>query len=378
MNAKKIEFYKHNLNIADKRFCMKVLNSIFLTTGSVVKEFESAFSHYIRLKYTIGVTSCTDALFLALKALDIKSDDEVITTPMSFVATANVIEYCNAIPVFVDVEAETGNIDHRLIEQKITSKTKAILVVHLYGQMCNMKGIRTIADKYNLKVIEDCAHCIEGVRDGVRVGQLADFSCFSFYATKNITSGEGGAISCNKESYNEWLLKARQHGLSKSATDRYMKYYRHYDMVTLGYKCNMSNIQASLLINQLDRIEHLLARKEIISQIYNDGFKKNKFIKLLKVVPNSKHARHLYTILVNPAKRDHYLHMIQKSGIGLAVNFRPIHLMNYYRTKYKYTTGTYPVAELIGASTITLPLYPKLTQKEINRIVDTVNEIVIR
>lgn len=373
---RKIEFYKHNLSSKDKQRCLDVLNSLFLTTGKEVKLFEKKFASYLNIEYVLGVTSCTDALFLALKGLDIKEGDEVITTPLTFIATANVIEYCNAKVIFVDVEKETGNIDANLIERAITSRTRAIIVVHLYGQMCDMKKIKKIAQKHNLKIIEDCAHCIEGIREGVRVGELGDISCFSFYAVKNITSGEGGAIACHDKKIYEWLYRARLHGMSKSAADRYSKKYEHYDMDILGYKCNMSNIQASLLINQLDNIEKFLERKESIAQKYSESFSKNPKISIPQVFPNSKHARHLYTIWVSPERRDYYLHYLQGKGIGVAVNFRPVHYMTYYQKKYKFKKGDFPNAEMIGDSTISIPLYPKLKDKEVGYVLNTINEMV--
>lgn len=371
----KVEFYKHNLNAEDKRECMKVLDSLFLTTGSVVAEFEEKFARYVGSKFAVGVNSCTDALFIALKYYGITRGDEVITTPMSFIATSDVIEYCGATPVFVDVESTTGNIDAELIEKKITSKTRAILPVHLYGQMCDMKKIRAIADKHNLKVIEDSAHCIEGIRDGVKPGQLGDMACFSFYATKNIASGEGGAITTNDAKAYDWLKKARLHGMSKNAADRYSKKYEHYDMEFLGYKSNMTNIQASLLIHQLDRVETNLKKKELISQKYNEGFKSNKNIRVPEVLPNTKHARHIYTIWADLNKRDAIMHKLQEASIGVAVNFRPIHLMSYYKKKYGYKPNRFPIAEQIGASTITIPLYPKLIDKEIDYVIRVVNTI---
>ncbi len=319
-----IDFYKHNLSEEDKQECLAVLNSLFITTGSRVNEFEEKFATYTGNEYAVGVNSCTDALFIALKYYDIKPGDEIITTPMSFIATANSIEYCGATPVFVDVEPDTGNIDANHIEEKITPNTKAILLVHLYGQMCDMKKIRKIADKHNLKIIEDCAHCIEGIRDGIRPGQLGDIGCFSFYATKNITSGEGGALTCHDAKTYEWLKKARLHGMSKNAADRYSKKYEHYDMEFLGYKSNMTNIQAALLIHQLEHIENFLARKEQISKAYDKGLKHNHKIQTPAVLKNSKHARHLYTIWVSESKRDQILHALQDADIGVAVNFRVI------------------------------------------------------
>lgn len=371
----KIEFYKHNLNSKDKQELLETLNSLFLTTGEKVKEFETMFARYLGSKYSVGVTSCTEALFLSLKGLGITQGDEVITTSMSFIASANAIEYCKAKPVFVDVEEETGLINPGSIEKKITTKTKAILVVHLYGQMCDMKKIKKIARKYKLKIIEDCAHCVEGERDGIKPGQISDAACFSFYATKNLTSGEGGAIVTNNKSLYNWLLKARQHGMSKSAIDRYSKKYEHYDMEFLGYKSNMTNLQAALLINQLKRLDSLLSKKEKIASIYNKGFSGNENIIIPAVLPNIKHARHLYTIQVDPKKRDELIIKLQEKKIGVAVNFRPIHLMKYYRNKYDYKKGDLPVTERIGASTITLPFYQKLEPEEIEYIIKTVNSL---
>lgn len=372
----KVEFYQHNLSEKDKEEVLKVLDSLFLTTGDWTKTFEEKFAKYLGSKYVVGVTSCTNALEMGLKYFNVIKGDEVITTPMSFIATANAVEYCEAKPVFVDVEQATGNINADLIEEAITSKTKAVLVVHLYGQMCDMKKIKKIADKHNLRIIEDAAHCIEGARDRIKVGHLSDMTCFSFYATKNITCGEGGAISCNDAKIYNWLLMARQHGTTKNAADRYTKKYEHYDMKFLGYKCNMNNIQASLLINQLDNIEKLLVAKEKIARKYNQGFVENPHINLPKVLPNSKHARHLYSIWVNLKKRDEYLHQMQEAGVGVAVNFRPIHLMTYYRKKYGYKKGDFPIAEKIGGSTISIPFYPKLTPMEIEYVINTVNNIV--
>jgi len=372
---RKIEFYRHNISRKDIQECATVLKSIFLTTGDKVKLFEDKLSACLGAKYAVAVTSCTEALFLSLMGIGIKPGDEVITTPLSFVATANAIEYCLAKPVFVDVEKNTGNIDPSLIEKSITKRTRAILPVHLYGHMADMKKISLIAKKYKLKIIEDSAHCIEGKRDGIRPGQLSNSACFSFYATKNITSGEGGAIVTNGSRLYKWLLMARLHGISKNASERYNKMYEHYDMEFLGYKANMSDISAALLLNQLEKIDKFWVKKERIAKYYNHSFRVNSKIKIPKILPNVKHARLLYTILVDPNKRDKIIHMLQKRKIGVAVNFRPIHLMKFYRKKYNYKPENFPVAEKIGSSTISLPFYPKLKRDELKYIVKTVNEL---
>jgi dTDP-4-amino-4,6-dideoxygalactose transaminase len=368
----KVEFFKHNINVIDIAHVNEVLNSIFLTTGQTVKEFEDDFASYLSVKHAIGITSCTAALHLCLLAWGIGEGDEVITTPMSFCATSNAVIHAGATPVFVDVEEETGNINAALIEDKITEKTRAIIPVHLYGQMCDMKKIRQVADRHGLIIIEDAAHCIEGIRDSIRVGELGDAACYSFYATKNITSGEGGAISVNNSEKSEVLKMLRLHGIDKSAADRYTGRYQHWDMTVLGWKYNMDNIQASLLLGQLKRIEKLWERRAEIYRQYQDNLGSLNGIKLMKIVPNSKHAMHLFTIHVAEENRDEVLFSLQERGIGVAVNYRPIHLLKYYREHFGYQEGDFPIAEKIGSSTISLPLYPQLSNEEVDYVVNSI------
>jgi UDP-4-amino-4-deoxy-L-arabinose-oxoglutarate aminotransferase len=370
----KIEFFRHSISKDDIKRINNILKSIFLTTGEEVEKFEQRFSHYIGKRYTIGLTSCTAALHLSLIALGIGHGDEVITTPLSFCATANAILHAGAKPVFVDVEEETGNLNTALIEQAITKKTKAIIPVHLYGQMCDMKNIKKIAKQYNLKAIEDAAHAIEASRDGIRVGQLSDAVCFSFYATKNITSGEGGAVSTDSKTLAETFRMLRLHGINKDAAERYTKHYQHWDMLALGWKYNMDNIHAALLIGQLARIEGLWEKRNRLWKIYKEELRKIKDIRLLKTLSNLKHARHLFTILVPPKKRDSLLLELQDRGIGVAVNYRPIHLLDYYQKTFGYKIGDFPIAEKIGEMTISLPLYPSLTKTEVRYIVKALKE----
>jgi dTDP-4-amino-4,6-dideoxygalactose transaminase len=370
----KIEFFKHNIEQDDIKRATDVLNSIFLTTGQVVLEFENSFASYLKAQHAVGVTSCTAALHLSLLAYGIGKGDEVITTPMSFCATSNSILHSGATPVFVDVEKETGNINAELVEAVITKRTKAIMPVHLYGQMCDMKKIRAIADKYNLVIIEDAAHAIEAERDGIKVGELGDTACFSFYATKNITSGEGGAIATNNSEKADLLRMVRLHGIDKSAIDRYTMQYKHWDMPVLGWKYNMDNIHAALLIGQLKKIYELWQKRDEMWRTYEDALDGIKDLRLLKTIKNSKHARHLFTILVDPEKRDETLHMLQERGIGVAVNYRPIHLLKYYRETFGYKEGDFPVAEDIGKRTISLPLYPRLDNAEVSYVIESLKK----
>jgi dTDP-4-amino-4,6-dideoxygalactose transaminase len=375
---KKIEFFKHCIDEEDIERVAEVLRSIFLTTGDQVAEFEHNFSEYVGQKYTIGLTSCTAALHLSLLAWGIGEGDEVITTPMSFCATSNSILHAGATPAFVDIEEDTGNINADLIESAITERTKAVMPVHLYGQMCDMKKIRKIADKFNLVIIEDAAHAIEARRDGIGVGELADAVCFSFYATKNITSGEGGAVSVHDGRKADALKMLRSHGIDKTAADRYTKRYRHYDMPILGWKYNMDNIQAALLIGQLKRIDMLWEKREHLWNLYRSAFEKKQGVRLLNMRPSIRHAMHLFAILVEEKKRDEILCRLQERGIGVAVNYRPIHLLKYYRETFGYKERDFPVAERIGGSTISLPFYPTLQETEAQYVIDALTEILER
>ncbi len=370
----KIEFFKHNIAQEDIDRVNEILRSIFLTTGEAVSEFENMFSLYIGARHTVGLTSCTAALHLSLISLGVGPGDEVITTPMSFCATSNAVMHAGARPVFVDVEEETGNLNADLIERAITEKTRAIIPVHLYGQMCDMKRVRELADKYNLKIIEDAAHSIESSRDGVRVGQLADIACFSFYATKNITSGEGGAITTDSKDLAERIKMLRLHGIDKGAADRYTKRYEHWDMPLLGWKYNMDNIQAALLIGQLGRIENLMARRDSLWSAYEEALRDIKGIKILRTLPGVRHARHLFTVLVDPARRDEILWALQRRDIGVAVNYRAIHLLKYYRETFGFREGAYPVAEDIGRKTISLPFHTFLTKEQIEYVAQALRE----
>jgi dTDP-4-amino-4,6-dideoxygalactose transaminase len=372
----KIPYFRHDLGQPELQSIADVLASEILTTGEAVSAFEAEFARRLEARYAFGLTSCTGALHLALLALDIGPGDEVITTPMSFVATATAILEAGATPVFVDVEPDTGNLDPNRVETAITARTKAILPVHLYGLMCDMRKLKAIADRHGLRVIEDAAHCIEGVREGVRPGALADAACFSFYATKNLTCGEGGAITVNDDALAERIKLLRLHGMTRMAQESAREGYRHWDMVQMGWKYNMSNIEAALLLPQFQRMDAKLARRQALAARYEEAFLGIDGIKLPRSRPDSVHARHLFTAWCDGCDRDDLIAHLHSERIGAVVNYRPIHLMSYFAKRYGYRPGDFPISEWIGNCTVSLPFYPNLPLEDVDTVAQAVEDCI--
>ncbi len=372
----KVDFYRHQLGDRNLERFAQILKSIFLTTGKETALFEEKFAAYLGQKHALGLMSGTAALHLALLALGVGPGDEVITTPMTFVATSLAIMHTGARPVFVDVEPETGNLDVSRVAEAITPRTKAVLPVHLYGQMVDMRRLQEIARSHHLWIIEDAAHCLEGERDGVRVGELADAACFSFYPTKSITCGEGGALTTNHSHLLEITKKLRMHGMSTHAEDRYTGRYRHYDVDVEGWKYNMPNLSAALLIDQIDEIEARRRERERLTQFYRDSLTGLPGLDLPALLPGVKQCFHLFTIWVPPARRDEILWELQEKGVGVAVNYRACHLYTLFRERYGHREGDFPRAEEIGQRTISLPLYPGLRDEEAEYVVAAVREVM--
>lgn len=360
MSQTTIPFFHHDLGQEELDAIAEVLQGAILTTGETVKLFERRFADYLGVKHALGVTSCTGALHLSLLALGIGPGDEVITTPMTFIATATAILEAGAKPVFVDVEEHTGLIDPARIPEAITPRTKAIMPVHLYGQMCDMNALRQIADEHGLAIVEDAAHCIEGERDGVKPGQLGDTACFSFYATKNITCGEGGMLVVNDDHLAEQLPLLRLHGMTKTAADRAKEGYQHWDMTVLGWKYNMDNIQAAMLLSQLDRIERNLEKRVALAESYKELLSEVPGIEIPHIHENVKHAYHLFPIWIQNGLRDEVILKLQERNIGVVVNYRSIHLLKYFQDTMDHTVGSFPNAERIGDATLSLPFYPNM------------------
>jgi dTDP-4-amino-4,6-dideoxygalactose transaminase len=372
----KVDFFRHDLGQPELESLAEVLAGPILTTGETVARFERRFADYMGRNVALGLTSCTGALHLSLLALGIGAGDEVITTPMTFIASATSIIEAGARPVFVDVEPETGNIDASRIEAAITPRTRAILPVHLYGQMCDMRAIREIADRHHLRVIEDAAHCVEGERDGVRPGQLGDTACFSFYATKSLSCGEGGALATDDDQLAEKLRLLRLHGMNKTANDRFKEGYQHWDMVMLGWKYNMSNVEAALLLPQMDRLEENWRKRDALARMYEQALSDVDGLALPRRLPGVRHARHLFAVRVRDGRRDAVVKGLQEAGIGAMVNYRAIHLLTYFRETFGFREGDFPISEQIGNETLSLPFYANMPTEHVEIVAQTLRDLL--
>ena len=368
-----IKFGIPNITNKELEATNKVLKSGWLTTGQVVNNFEKKFKNYKNSNFATGVTSCTDALYMSLLALNLKNGDEVITSAMTFCSAVNVIENVGAKPVLVDIKKDTLNIDPDIVEKKITKKTKAIIIVHFAGMPCEMEKILKITNKYNIKLIEDCAHSIETKYKGLHVGNFGFTGCFSFYANKNITTaGEGGMIVCNNKKLDTYFKKLRLHGMSKEAWSRFdiKKNYHNYDLDFSGLKNNMTNVQASMGIVQLKKIEKLWKLRKKIYQKYQKFFEKYDVGIQLPIdgFKNYKHGYHLFVLYFeNTGKlsiRNKLIKFLKKNQIGFGIHYRPINDLKFYKKKYNWNKKTAPIAFNVGSNIISLPLQPDLTDKE--------------
>ncbi len=353
------------------------LKSGWLGTGPKTQKFEEQFKRYKNINYALALNSCTAALHLSCMLCELEEGDEVITTPLTFCATANVIAHVGAKPVFVDVEPDTGCIDPLLIEDYITDDTKAILPVHLYGRMCNMDALMKIKGDYKLKLIEDAAHAVEATYHNQHAGTFGDFGCFSFYSTKNVVTGEGGMLISNHKKEMERARILSLHGMTKDAWKRFEKVeYKHYQIVEDGYKYNMMDIQAALGIHQLQRVEENWKRRLEIWSKYTQAFADLPCITPAPFEDNTKHGLHLYNILLEEHDRDETLKKFKKENIGTGVHYIALHLQPFYQRKYGYHRGDFLNAEYISDRTISLPFSSKLTDKDVSDVIDTVKKVL--
>ena len=357
------------------------LRSGWLSTGPKVAEFEGLLREYTGGQFAIALNSCTAGLHLSLLAAGIGKGDEVITTPMTFCATVNTIIHAGAKPVLVDIERDTQLIDTQRIEEAITPQTKAIIPVHLYGRSCKMNAITEIAEKYNLVVIEDAAHALEAKYQNRKIGSISDFTCFSFYATKNICTGEGGLVTTDNPEFAEKIKIYRLHGLSRDAWKRYSDSgYEHYQVLYPGFKYNMMDIQAAIGIHQFKHIDDWLKRRNEIWNFYNQAFADLPVDTPSPDDDSITHARHLYTLLIDEEKcgisRDSFLEKMRQYNIGAGVHYIGIHLHPYYAQEFGFSRDDFPHASWISDCTVSLPLSPKLEDRDVEDVISAVKRAI--
>lgn len=360
------------------------IRSGWIGTGPRAKQFEEEFAAYVGARYAVSLNSCTAGLFLSLVVSGIGPGDEVITTPLTFGATANVVEHIGARPVFVDIDPITLNIDPNKIEEAITPRTRAIIPVHFGGLACDMDAITDIARRYHLTVIEDAAHATGTKYRGRMIGSISKLTCFSFYANKNLTTAEGGMVTTDDPELEEKLRIYRLHGLSRDAWKRYAtRRLMHSEVVVAGYKFNMPDLAAALGIHQLRKQEKFLGIRERYARIYDKAFADLPVRTQPRPKPEKgrdRHALHLYVLILEPGRfrvhRDEIINALLAENIGAALHYRPLHMHHYYREKYGYRPEDFPIAYEVGEHILSLPLTPGMTEQDVNDVITAVRKVL--
>jgi dTDP-4-amino-4,6-dideoxygalactose transaminase len=379
VRKKFLPLHKPSIGKEEEKEIISTLRSGWLTKGPKTKKFERMFAKFCKVKRAVGLNSCTAALHLSLLGLGIKKGDEVITTPLTFAATVNMIVNVGARPVFVDVEPQTLNMDVTQIEEKITSRTKAILPVHFIGQPCEMDVIQEIAEKHGMSVINDAAHAIETEYKGKKIGALGTCSAFSFYATKNITTGEGGMLTTNDDELADKVEILSLHGMTKGAWERYKK-PMHWEILFPGYNYVMWDVQASLGIHQLKKIGKFWKKRKKLVELYNEELQNIPEVEPLRQEPKKqcKNAYHLYVVILKTEKlranREQIMKALLAENIGVGIHYRAVHLHPYYKQNFK--VPPLPVAEYASERVLTLPLFPRMNEEDVMDVVEAVKKVV--
>ena len=376
-----LPFHKSWLEEEEHREVEDTLNSGWLTTGPKAQKFEEAFKDYIGCKHAVALNSCTAGLNLALTVQNFAEGDEVITTPMTFPATTNVILLQRLKPVFADIEPGTLTIDPRKIEAKITPRTRAIIPVHFAGHPCDMTPIQELADRHKLVIIEDAAHALESGYKEKKIGNLGNATAFSFYANKNITTGEGGMLVTNDDALAETIRIMRLQGISRDAWKRYGKSgFSHWEHTLAGHKCNMSDLNASIGMHQIKKVERFMTLRKKYVSMYDRAFADVAELETLAVRDYATHAHHLYVISLHLERltidRDGFLDAIQYTGIGVALHYVALHLQPYYVKNFNTKPQDFPIASNYSERVITLPLYPKMSSADVERVIGTVKDLI--
>lgn len=371
-----IPYGKQTIDDDDIKAVVEVLKSDFITTGPKIDEFERKVADYVGARYAVAIANGTAALHAACFAAGIGDGDEVITTPITFAASANCTLYCGAKPVFADIDKESYNISLADIKEKITEKTKSIIAVHFTGQPCEMDEIHKIAKENNLIVIEDAAHALGADYKGKKIGSLSDMTTFSFHPVKHITTGEGGMIVTNDEKFYERLKLFRTHGITRE--EKYLSKNDgpwYYEQIDLGYNYRITDIQCALGVSQMDKLDGFVAKRRTLVERYNKAFENISEIVTPKQVDGCNNSYHLYVIQVN--NRLDVFNKLRAAGIGVNVHYIPVYKHPYYQ-KNGYDKVYCPNAEDYYEHCISLPLYPKLTIEEQDYVIDKVIDAVKR
>jgi dTDP-4-amino-4,6-dideoxygalactose transaminase len=376
-----IPFHKPYITEDEISMVLNTLRSGWITMGPTTVEFEKKFKEYIGSRNAISMNSCTACLHLALKAIGLKEGDEVIVPAITFTATAEVITYFNARPVFVDVDRETCNIDVSKIEEKITKRTRAIIPVHYAGQSCDMDEILDIAKKYNLFVIEDAAHAIPSWYKKRKIGTIGDMTCFSFYATKPLTTGEGGMVTTENGEWANKMKILRLHGISNDAWRRYTNEGSwYYEVVEAGYKYNITDIQAALGLAQLKKVDWMWERRKEISEKYTEAFKSLHEVITPYIKDDRDSAWHLYVLRLNlemlKIGRNQFIEELKSRGILTSVHFIPLYRHPYYKNTLSSDTKEFSASEWIYERIISLPIYPGMTSDNVQHVIEAVQDVI--
>ena len=378
-----LPFHRALIEEEEIRAVVEVLRSGWLTKGPRVHEFEKSFAAYIGASYALAVNSCTAALHLALAAIGLTEDDEVIVPTMTFAASGEVVLYFKARPVLVDCANSTSQMDIDQVERAIAPRTRAILPVHYAGYPCDMDRVLDLARRHNLRVIEDAAHALPTSYKGRMVGSLGDITCFSLYATKTITTGEGGLATTENEELAERMRLLSLHGISKDAWNRYSAEGSwRYDILEAGYKYNFTDIQAAIGLAQLAKCDAMRARRAALAERYTRELSSFEAFVPPPVPPDGQHAWHLYALQLNPSVlrigRDQLIEELKLRGIGTSVHFIPLHLHTLYQRQLGYRAGQFPNAESYFEREISLPIYPGMSDEDCDTVLEALNDIVRR
>ncbi|MBI4358295.1 MAG: DegT/DnrJ/EryC1/StrS family aminotransferase [Candidatus Omnitrophica bacterium] len=371
-----IPFHKPSFSDEEIREVTDSIKTGWLSTGPKTAQFEAEFAEFLGVPFAVAVNSGSAALHLALKGVGIKEGDEVITTPFTFVATAEAILQCGAKPVFVDCDPSTFNIQADQIERKMTRKTKAILPVHFGGQSCNMDQIMKLAAVHHLKVIEDAAHAFQTRYHGRAIGTIGDITCFSFYATKTLAVGEGGMLVTNSSDYAQKARLLSLHGMTKNAWRREVEDGNlSYDIVMLGHKYNLGDLHAALGIHQLRKANGFLNARRNIARAYFDGFKCCELLELMPVDSFDDHSWHLFVIKLKLEElaipRDAFRKKMEERGIRTSIHFMPLHLFSFFKEQFEFKANDFPNALSCYERIVSLPIYPDMTEEELAWVIES-------